>query len=66
MEKLIDKVEAEINCPQCGRTEKHALSWYLENTSSTCAMCGETLDLTTPEWKAKIQAYIDACDGFDS
>ncbi len=65
MEKLIDTVEAEITCSQCGRKEKHAVSWYLENTSSTCPMCGETQDLTAPEWKAKIQAYIDACQGFD-
>jgi hypothetical protein len=28
-------------------------------------MCGDEQDLTSPEWQAKIQGYIEACSDFD-
>lgn len=65
MDKLMDQVEAELVCAQCGRTEKHPVSWFLANSSATCPMCGEETDLTSPEWKRKIQVYVDACKEFD-
>lgn len=64
MHELIDQVEAELSCAQCGRVEKKPVSWLLENKSHICPMCAEETDLTTPEWKAKIQTYVDACSSF--
>lgn len=64
MHELMDQVQAELPCPQCGRTEKKPVSWLLENKSHICPMCAEEIDLTTPEWKARIQTYVDACSGF--
>ncbi len=65
MDKLLDTVEAELACGQCGRTEKHPVSWLIQNTALVCPMCGDEQDLTSPEWRAKLQVYIDACTGFD-
>jgi len=61
----MDQVEAELVCGQCGRAEKHPVSWFLANDSVTCPMCGGETDLKSPEWRQKIQIYVDACNDFD-
>ena len=65
MDKLLDTVEAELACDQCGRVEKHPVSWLIQNTTFICPMCGAEHDLTSPEWQSKIQTYIEACTSFD-
>ena len=66
MDKLMDQVEAEIACGQCGHKVKKPVSWLVDNAEYVCSMCGQSEDLSTPEWKARIQSYIDACSDFDS
>ncbi len=65
MDKLMDKVEAEIACQQCGHKVKKPVSWLIDNDSHACPMCGQGEDLTSTEWRARIQSYIDACSDFD-
>lgn len=65
MSKLMEQVEAEIACGQCGNKVKKPVAWLVENSEISCAMCGEVEDLSSPEWQQKIQAYIDACSDFD-
>lgn len=65
MNDLTDQVEATIACGQCGHAVKKPVSWLTGNAEYVCPMCGETEDLSTPEWKTKIQTYIDACTDFD-
>lgn len=65
MDTLLNQVEAEIACRQCSHTVKKPVSWLIENYEYACPMCGEIEDLSTQEWKAKVQTYIDACTEFD-
>lgn len=65
MDKLMDQVEVDIACGQCGRKQKHPVSWLIENTEFVCPMCGAEQDFTSPEWQAKIKGYIEACSDFD-
>jgi transcription elongation factor Elf1 len=65
MNKLMEQVEAEITCGQCGHKVKKPVAWLVENSEFACAMCGEVEDLSSPEWQQKIRAYIDACSEFD-
>jgi len=66
MGTLMDQVEAEIVCRQCGHKVKKSVSWLTENDRHACPMCGRDEDLTSDEWKAKIRSYVDACSDFDS
>ncbi len=66
MDKLMDQVEAEIACRQCGHMVKKPVSWLIGNDAHTCPMCGQDEDLTTAEWQGRIQSYVDACSDFDS
>ena len=61
----MDQVEAEIACGQCGHEVKKPVSWLVANDKFDCPMCGQEEDLSTPEWKDRIQGYIDACTDFD-
>lgn len=62
---LLETVKAKIVCSQCGGESDQTVGWLKSHDLFDCPTCGETADLTTPEWKAKVQSYIDACTGFD-
>ena len=65
MDTLLHQLEADIACRQCGHQVKKPVAWLVENYEYICAMCGETEDLTTAQWKTKVQSYIDVCTEFD-
>ena len=62
---LLETVEAEIVCTQCGNKVKRTIAWLKTNGMYECPVCGDETDLRSEEWTARIQAYIDACTGFD-
>ena len=62
---LLETVKAKIVCSQCGSESDQTVGWLKNHDSFDCAVCGENVDLRTAEWKAKLQAYIEACTGFD-
>ena len=64
IDSLLDTVKAKVACGHCGAESERTVGWLKANAASDCAACGAATDLTTPEWKARIQAYIDACTGF--
>jgi len=66
MGKLMDQVEAEITCRQCGHKVKKSVSWLVGNDRFACPMCGQEEDLTSTEWRDTIQSYVDACSDFDA
>lgn len=65
IETLLETVEAEVACIQCGYQSKRTIAWLKANDRCECPVCGEATDLRTEEWTAKIQGYIDACSDFD-
>ena len=62
---LLETVEAEIVCGQCGNKVKRSIAWLKMNGMFECPVCGDETDLRTVEWTDRIQAYIDACTTFD-
>jgi hypothetical protein len=66
IETLLETVEAEVECGQCGGKSKRTIAWLKANGMYECPVCGEATDLRTEEWTARIQDYIDACSNFDS
>lgn len=62
---LLETVEAEIVCGQCGNKVKRTIAWLKTNGMYECPVCGDETDLRTEEWTERIQGYIDACRGFD-
>lgn len=65
IDTLLETVKAKVSCSQCGSESEHPVSWLKNHDAYECPTCGEKTDLTTPEWKAKIQGYLDACTAFD-
>lgn len=65
IDTLLETVEAEVVCGQCGNKTKRTIAWLKTNDTYDCPVCGAATDLRTEEWTAKIQGYIDACNDFD-
>jgi transcription elongation factor Elf1 len=65
IDSLLETVEAKIVCDQCGNQTTHTVAWLKTNGIYECPVCGDETDLRTEEWTERIQAYIDACTGFD-
>ncbi len=65
IDSLLETVKAKVTCSQCGGEADHTVAWLKSNQSYECPVCGECTDLTTAEWKDRIQTYIEACAGFD-
>jgi transcription elongation factor Elf1 len=65
MDSLLETVEADVVCGQCGNKVKRTIAWLKTNGMFDCAVCGAQTDLRTQEWTDRIQGYIDACTGFD-
>lgn len=63
-DNLLETVKAKVACRQCGGESEKTVGWLKNHDSYDCPVCGDSMDLTTPEWKAKVQDYIDACTGF--
>lgn len=62
---LLETVEADVVCGQCGNKVKRTIAWLKTNGIYACPVCGVETDLRTEEWTERIQGYIDACTGFD-
>jgi predicted RNA-binding Zn-ribbon protein involved in translation (DUF1610 family) len=62
---LLETVEAQIECSQCGNKVKRTIAWLKTNGMYECPVCGDETDLRSEEWTNRIQAYIDACTTFD-
>lgn len=63
-DNLLETVKAKVVCSQCGGELERTVGWLKSHDSFDCPVCGEITDLTTAEWKARVQGYIDACTGF--
>jgi len=65
IDSLLETVRAKVICNQCGGESDQSVAWLKNHDSYDCPICGDSTDLTTQEWKARVQAYIDACTAFD-
>ena len=65
IDNLLETVEAKIVCGQCNNQTVKTIAWLKTNGMYECPVCGFETDLRTEEWTNRIQAYIDACTGFD-
>jgi ribosomal protein S27E len=43
-----------IRCPQCQKEGPHPLPDLDVNTDVICAYCGHVIDISTPDWRTKI------------
>jgi hypothetical protein len=49
-----DMIRLDVECTSCHHRRKHPLRELAANNKVTCAFCRKPIDLSTPEWRARI------------
>jgi uncharacterized Zn finger protein len=48
-----------VDCPHCGRTSRKLLREVVTNIITICNHCPTAIDISTPEWRATIDAAVE-------
>lgn len=48
-----------VTCPHCGRTSRKLLREVVTNLITLCNHCPTAIDISTPEWRATIDAAVE-------
>jgi len=48
-----------VPCPKCGKTSRKLLRELVVNSLALCSHCPTPIDISSPEWRAKINAAVE-------
>ena len=48
-----------VTCPSCGRPSRKLLREVVTNLITICNHCPTAVDISTPEWRATIDAAVE-------
>ena len=54
MADVIDSIETELSCKNCGYESKKSFGWLQNNSDFTCPSCGTLNTIDTEEFRRKI------------
>jgi hypothetical protein len=52
-----------VTCPRCGKPSRKPLREVVTNTITLCNHCPTAIDISTPEWRAVIDAAVERARG---
>jgi hypothetical protein len=48
-----------VPCPKCGKTSRKLLRELVVNSLALCSHCPTAIDISSPEWRTKIDAAVE-------
>ena len=48
-----------VPCPKCGKTSRKLLRELVVNSLALCSHCPTAIDISSAEWRAKIDAAVE-------
>jgi len=52
---LIEIVRIDVPCPKCRKISKRFLREMIANDTVPCTYCGDVIDISSKEWRARIR-----------